>query len=147
MNVIWDFTLDNPTYSIISFPSAKLPDQYKGLVFSCWLKTLRYGNIMFKMIDSRSYYENYHRYIENILKQSKSAIKLAVLTDDFDVALGFCAHRDNILDYVYVAKDFRKQNIGSKLVPKEIDRLTHLTRAGEKFATKCYVRWTFDPFA
>lgn len=118
-----------PTYSVISYPASKLPDRFKALIFSKWLRSLRFGNPLFEHADSASYYREYHLYIEKLLAKPDSIVRLAVLTDDQDVVLGFSVSREDVLDYVHVHKDHRNMYIGSKLVPDFITTFTHLTKS------------------
>jgi len=133
------------TYSIITVPQEKL-DPYRALIFQRWLKTLRYGNDMFRLTDQKSYYRAYHAYIDRILAKEDTRIRLAVLSEDHDVVLGFSVSRGNVLDYVHVLQDQRKIGIGKHLVPKEIDTITHLTRTGLEIWANKYPKWKFDPF-
>ena|SRR6185312_14924422 len=135
------------TYSVISFPGSEIPEQYKGLIYSRWLRSHRYGNMLFKLIDSDVYYDKYANYLTELLNRAHSMVRLAVLTADHDIVLGFCVHRGPILDYVHVQHLLRGQRIASKLVPDKIKCITHWTYMGERFATQRYGRWTFNPFA
>ncbi len=116
------------TYSILEFKSSELPETYKALVFSKWLRSLRYGSPGFDKIQQDKYFDHYHLYIEMLLKKPDSIIRLAVLTDDNDVVLGFSASREDVLDYVHVHVDQRKQGIAKALIPKNITTTTHQTR-------------------
>lgn len=135
------------SYDIISFYGPELPENYSGLVYSRWLRSLRYGNFLFKMIDSKVYYEKYAAYVGQILAKPECKVRLAVLSDDQDVALGFCVNRGDILDYVHVHHSARSMKIGTRLTPEKIKCLTHWTYQGERFATKKYGRWIFNPYA
>ena len=97
------------SYTIISYPSKDLPEAYKGLVFSKWLRSLRYSNDYFRLIDSESYFRVYHEYIERLLSNPSTIVRLAVLTDDFDVVFGFSVARGDVLHYCHTHKDSRKQ--------------------------------------
>ncbi len=137
------------SYSIIAFPAAKLPTQYTALIFSKWLRSLRFGNPMFRKINSSDYYTNYQTYIENLLKKPDSQVRLAVLSDDHDVVLGFSVSREDVLDYIHVHADYRKTGIGTALLPDGINVFTHITlsslpiwREKEKYK---YLK--FNPFA
>ena len=134
------------TYSVISYSAHDLPQAYRGMVFAKWLRSLRFGNDYFKLVDSACYYSAYHRYISNILGKLETVVTVAVLSDDKDVALGFSVSRGNILDYVHVHKDQRKQGIGTRLIPRGIDTITHLTRTGLSIWGSKYKAWKFDPF-
>lgn len=139
--------MSESTYKILSFPGKDLPTEYKGLVFSKWLRSLRYGNQLFKLMDSISYFQSYHHYIENLLQKPDSKISLAVLSEDKDVVLGFSVHRGRILDYIHVHQDQREHGIGNKLLPKDIREITHITKLGTLLWKKKHPDWKFNPFA
>jgi hypothetical protein len=124
----------NPTYSIISYPAASLPDAYKNLIFSNWLRTLRHGNEYFKLINQDDYYKNYWTFINLLMSRPTCAIKLAVLSDEPDVCLGWSLveRKESIvaLHYVYVKKDCRSAGIGTSLIPDDINTITHITTSG-----------------
>lgn len=137
---------ENASYDIISFPSAELPEDYKGLVYSRWLRSHRYGNFLFKMVDSDVYYDRYSKYIDTLLAKPESKVRLAVLSDNHDVALGFCVHRNDILDYVHVHYGCRSAGIASNLVPDKISYITHYTYMGSRFVTDRYGGFRFNPY-
>lgn len=118
----------DPSYSVIALPGATLPEQYKALVFSRWLNSLRYGNPLFEKVDRDTFYDQYRCFIQNLLNKPDSVIRLAVLTEDHDVVLGFSVCREDVLDYVHVHKDQRKQGIAKHLIPSVITTITHLTK-------------------
>lgn len=120
--------LDNPTYSVVSYPADSLPAQYTALIFAKWLRSFLYGNkAMEKKISHGEYFVTYHKIIEDILKRPETTVRLAVLTDEPDVVLGFAVCRGNVLDYVYVHRDQRQQGIGTTLIPHSITTITHMT--------------------
>lgn len=121
--------VDPPTYSIVIHNSCQLPTNYEAFVFSKWLRSLRFGNPLFGKIDSDDYYKNYHIYLSNLLKKPDSKIRLAVLSDDHDIVLGFAVSREDVLDYIYVHMDYGKIGIGSTLMPHGITTFTHITLA------------------
>lgn len=117
------------TYSVIVCPEEKL-DPYRAFIYAKWLRSLRYGNEYFRLVEPMAFWQSYREYITAILNREDTDVRLAVLTDEPDVALGFSVSRGTILDYVYVQKDMRRLGIGASLVPKGIDTVTHLTRTG-----------------
>lgn len=135
------------SYKVISFHGNELPEQYVGLVYSKWMRSLRYGNDFFKMIDSDSYYEAYESYIRTTLNRPSSLVRLGVLADDDDVVLGFSVSRWPILDYIHVHRDFRRSGIGTHLVPTGIETITHITNTGLSIWGSKYGRVKFNPFA
>lgn len=120
-------TIEKPTYSVIVFPAAKIPKNYVSLVFSRWLRSLRFGNKTFRKISSKDYHFQYHKYIENLMAKPDSLIRFAVLSDDHDVVLGFAVSREDVLDYMHVHTDYRKIGVGRSLLPPGITTFTHLT--------------------
>ncbi len=134
------------SYAVVAIPGPSLPADYAGFVFSKWLRTLRHGNELFKIIDARNYYNAYHKLISTILARPETVVRLALLSDDRDVALGFSVCRDNVLDYVYVHKDQRRNGIGTSLVPRTIDTITHVTNTGLSIWGSKYGHVKLKPF-
>ncbi len=135
------------TYSVLSFPGPAIPPDYQAIIYSGWLKSLRHGNDYFRLINPPQYYAAYHRYVSSILHKPEALVRLAVLTDDKDVVLGFSVVRDTILDYVCVFKNMRRQGIATSLVPADIDTITHLTKTALTIWGSKYGHWQFNPFA
>lgn len=150
---------EEASYRIISYSGRDLPESYHGLVYSKWLRSLRHGNDYFKLIDAQAFYKAYGPYISMTLHRPEAIVRLAVLTDDPDVVLGFSVSRETILDYVHVLRirlkvptgidviDYRRRGIGTALMPQGITSFTHITRTwltiwGSKFGS-----WKFNPFA
>jgi hypothetical protein len=135
------------SYSIISFPAQALPESYYNMILSKWLRSLRYSNDYFKLINPEAYFSNYGNYIRLILFRPAAFVRLAVLSDDHDVALGWAVVEGNTLHYVHVHKDHRKQGIAGSLVPKETKTITHLTKAGLSIWGSKMAGVAFNPFA
>lgn len=135
------------SYSLIESGGSNLPSTYVGLIYSRWMRSLRYGNDFFKLIKSDPFYEAYQKYIKTMLSNPSTIVRLAVLTDDKDVVLGFSVYHDKVLDYVHVHKDHRKLGVGSHLVPSYIDTISHITNTGLSIWGNKYPHWSFNPFA
>lgn len=135
------------TYSVISFKGAELPAAYRPLIFSRWLRSFRFGVAYIKKTDPTEYYKKYHQFIELLLSKPDSTVRLAVLTDDHDVVLGFSVSREDVLDYVHVQVDHRKNGIAKKLVPKNITTATHMTQLAQGIWQAKYKQLKFNPFA
>lgn len=121
-----------------------MPEQYKAMIFSKWLRSLRYGNEYFKLIDQASYFLTYHKYIESILARPYVEVDIAALTDDHDVVLGFSVTENNVLHYVHVQKDHRRQGIAKELCKGAVFT-THMTNDGLK-AWASHPEIVFNPF-
>lgn len=136
------------SYTILTFSGSSLPDSYKNLVYSKWLRSLRFGNDYFKLIDSDSYYSTYHSYIGSVLSRPTTIVRLAVLTEDKDVVFGFSIAEDQqeVLHYVHVHKDTRKQGIATSLLPKQWSVITHITKTAMSIWQSKYSKVIFNPF-
>lgn len=137
-----------PTYTIVRYLGKELPANYRSLILSKWMRSYRYGNDYIGLTDSDAYFAAYGIFITALISlRPDTVVRLAVLSDDRDVVLGFSVTRGNVLDYVHVHKDYRRQQIARRLVPIEVNQFTHLTKAGLKiWATKAPSA-KFNPFA
>lgn len=134
------------TYSVVSYPASQLPEQYLNFVRSKWMRTLRHGNDYFKLCDSDSYYAAYQNYIRSLLARPNATLRLAVLSDDSDVCLGWSLIEGDTLHYVYVQHEHRNTGIGKTLVPVRINWITHLTKAGMSAWNRKLPHAGFNPF-
>lgn len=134
------------SYSVILYPAAQVPVQYINLILSKWMRTLRHGNEYFKLTESDSFYQNYRRYILSLLNRPQSVVRLAVLSDDHDVCLGWSLIEGDVLHYIFVQHEHRNQGIGRSLVPVKINYITHVTKAGLSAWNKKLPAAAFDPF-
>jgi GNAT superfamily N-acetyltransferase len=134
------------SYKVIRFSGPLLPARYQNMVFSKWLRSLRFGNDYFKLIESAAYYSSYHRYLEAILASTDSTVALAVLVDDVDVVLGFAVYRGPVLDYVHVQRDYRRNGIARALVSHPLLAITHITKPGMAIWAAKLKDVVFNPF-
>jgi GNAT superfamily N-acetyltransferase len=134
------------SYYIFECPREKL-DPYIALIFSKWLRSLKYDNDYFRLIDDKAYYAAYHRYIQSILDRRDCVVSAAVLSSDADVVLGFSVAERDILHYVHVHRDNRRLGIGRRLLPAGICTISHLTRTGLAIWASRYPTWKFNPFS
>jgi hypothetical protein len=116
------------------------------MIYSRWLRSLRYGNDYFKLINAKEYYETYQKYIETLLSRPNCILRIAALSDDHDVVLGWSLTENDILHYVHVQHDYRNKSIGKKLVPCEINTITHVTKTGLAIWNKHLKHAMFNPF-
>lgn len=135
------------TYSIIAYPASKLPESFTALIFARWLRSFRFGNDWVKKTDPKEYYKHYHKYIEILLSKPDCVVRIAALSDDHDVVLGFSVVREDVLDYVHVQVDHRKQGIAKRLVPKGITTISHTTKLATGIWQDKYKHIKCNPFA
>lgn len=118
------------------------------MIFTRWLRSLRYGNPLVKKINSDDYYKNYHQFITNLLAKPDSLVRIAALSDDHDICLGFSVSREDVLDYIHVHSDYRKIGVGKALCPDGITTFSHITITGLMIWQRSkYKKLQFNPFA
>lgn len=135
------------SYVIVSHHGQEVPEAYRNLIYAKWMRSLRYGNDFFKLVDPEAFYDSYQQYIATILNMPRTVVRLALLSDNRDVVLGFSVHRGPILDYVHVHRSLRMMKIGTSLLPQNVDTITHLTRTALSIWGSKYKHWKFNPFA
>lgn len=133
------------SYRVVSYHGSNIPKNYEALIYSKWLRSLRFGNDYFRIIESDSYYKAYHKYISILLSRPNSLLYIACLTDDPDVVLGFSLIEDRTLHYIHVHEHNRRIGIGKALIVKKIDTITHITKIGLQIWQK-YPDVKFNPF-
>ncbi len=138
--------MEEASYKVIRYAYRDLPESYKPMIFSKWLRSLRYGNDYFKLINQEAYFKAYHVYLERLLSHPEAVVKMAVLADDYDVVLGFSVSRGQVLDYVHVQRDYRRKGIGSLLINSSMIVITHITRQGMSFWNNRLKDAILDPF-
>lgn len=134
------------TYSVIVFQGSLTPKKYEHMIYSKWLRSLRYGNDYFKLINSDNYYETYKRFIKVLIGRAGSMVRLAVLSEDHDVVLGWSLIEKDVLHYVHVQSEQRMKGIGKSLVPIEVKSFSHITRTGMNIWHNKLPNAQFDPF-
>lgn len=135
------------SYEVISFRAKELPRNYIALIYSRWLRSLRFGNPLFRHVSYHQYFKHYHVYIEKLLAKPDCIVNLAVLSDDHDIVLGFSIAREDVLDYLHVHTNNRHCGIGTSLIPMGITTFTHITAIWIEIWNKHYKQWKFNPFA
>lgn len=119
---------------------------YRSMIYSDFMRSLRYGNDWYALIDPDCYYSVYKQIINQLLSRTESQVRLAVLTDDHDVCLGWSLSEGPRFHYVFVKKDYRKQGIGEALSPKDFRQVTHLTKIGQAIRKSKFPKVIFNPF-
>jgi hypothetical protein len=139
-------TLQESSYKVIVELGSTLSGAYRNMVYSKWLRRFRFGNDYIKLIDSDAYYQAYTSYITSILNREYTVVRLAILTDDPDVVLGFSVSEKKTLHFCVVNPFNRKQGIAKSLVPFEVEVITHLTKTGLTIWNNKMPKAIFNPF-
>lgn len=134
------------SYKIIEFPGSQVPSQYRNMLFAKFLRSLRDGNKYFKRIDAEMFFKNYNIYFDHLLMRPESVVKIAVLTDDTDVVVGWCLAEANKLHYVWVPLDGRRQGIATALVSEGFEWHSHETDLSIIIKDRKFPNVKFNPF-
>lgn len=102
----------------------------RGLIFSTWLKGLRYANDWFKHIDQDAYFHHYQQVLESYFNRPDINCSVACLREDPDVILGYAVYEPHVLHWVFVKPAWRRIGIAKMLVPPGIKTVSHLTHIG-----------------
>lgn len=137
-------------YVITTYQGRALPVAYRNMLYSKWLRSLRHGNDMLKMVPSEAYFAYHHLLIDTLLDRTDTHVRIAALEDNLDVVLGFAVVRHNpgmVVDYVYVNRDMRRQGIGGALLPDKNEGVfTHVTKTGLAIVGKKLTNWKYNPY-
>jgi hypothetical protein len=128
---------------LVAFRAGTLEDA--SFIFSTWLKGLRFGNDWFGLIDSKAYFQVYHKVIETILSKPNVTVKVACLREDPGVILGYAVYSGPRLDWCHVKRAWRNIGLARDLVPNEITTVSHLTGVGRSILKK-RGNIAFNPF-
>lgn len=121
-------------------------EQYKSLVLATWLRALKHGNEFFREADAKTYWTVYSKVIMALLRRPTCVVRLAVLSDEPDVVVGWEVHEGHVLHFVFVKHQGRKQGIARSLVPDNITVITHITKTGKSLWKKKLEHAIFNPF-
>lgn len=144
--------MQSAAYKIVTHKASELPSEYNALIFSRWLRSLRFGNPLFKQIDSDEFYKQYHKYLENLLAKPDTLVRLAVLPEDEhgpEVVIGFSVSREDVLDYVHVQKDARRKGVAKALTQFKYNAISHITLTAMQICERSLKDKSlkFNPFA
>lgn len=104
----------------------------KNFIFATWLRGLYNGNSLYGCIPMKVFMDNYHNYIEAVLKSPNTKVNVAYLKEDPEVILGYSVlSQDGAkLHWTYVKKPWRNIGIAKSLTPSTINTVTNITKVG-----------------
>lgn len=134
--------MDETPLDIIIRPYIKGIDE--DYVFTSWVQSSYYSHypkfpnlysIEKETKRSREFFKNKSRHINYILPMGD--IKIACLKETPMVIIGYSVSFDKHLWYMYVKGDYRRQGVGTLLMPKDIETVSSsLTGIGKTIVTK-----------
>lgn len=131
---------------VYAYGGKDVPKEYLNMIRSRWARSYKTGNDYMKLVHPPGYYFAYSNYIALVLQRPSTEVRIAVLEEDKDVALGFSVVENSILHYVHVPKRYRRQHIATMLVPNRIEWITHLTKIGMRIWSWKLPNARFNPF-
>lgn len=139
--------IEKAQIAIVKHNGYALPQEYRNYLFGKWKRSLRHGNEYFRLMDNKAFNLAYDFIIAGTLLRADAVVRLAVLSDSMDVALGWSLIQNDILHYVFVQSEYRGMGLARKLVPVPINKITHLTKTGMSLWSAKAPRAEFNPFA
>lgn len=117
----------------------------KNFILSTFLRGMYYGDSWFSLIPKKIFMDNYKKVAETLI--NNSIIKIACLSDDKDVILGYSILSKDYLGihFCYVKSAWRRKGIGKSLLPKFPIYISHFTKLGLSLRNK-YPNTVFNPF-
>lgn len=120
------------------------PDD-RNFVLKSFLLGLYYGDSWFSKVPKDIFMNNYKRVAVSLFDNPRNLIVVACLPEDPSVILGYSivSGDGTTLHWVYVKEKWRRHGIMTRIVPKSINCVSHLTELGLKLVSKDI---TFNPF-
>lgn len=110
------------------------PDADQAFIYATWRNSAFYGSGLPKN-ESDRFFKAQTAKIKEILRVA--SVRIACLSDDPMIIVGYSIENDNHLHWIYVKTDFRNKGVGSLLMPKNIETVTdHLTKIGKILVEK-----------
>lgn len=122
-------------------------DSDKNFVLATFLRGLYYGNSWFNLVPKDIFMKEYKVIAEALISNSNTFISIACLKEDPDVILGYSilSSNFNTIHWVYVKSNWRRNGIGSSLLPLYPTTFSHLSELGRTLMSK-YPNTIFNPF-
>jgi len=117
-------------------------DEDFPFILDSWLKSLRYSNDTFKLIDKQAYKRFYPQVITALLL--RSMVQVACLQADEDVILGYSVVQGPTLHFVFVKEPWRRIGLMNDLVKGPIESISHITKPFIPLMKKH--KWSYNPF-
>lgn len=123
-------------------------DADRNFILKTFLLGIYYGDTWFSKIPKRIFMDNYKRVAEALFNKYRNNIRIACLSDETDVILGYSILNSDstVLQFVYVKERWRRKGVGRQLVPPSVCCVTHLTSLGETLIKKLKPEPLFNPF-
>lgn len=118
-----------------------------NFIHATFLRGLYYGNSWFNLIPRDIFFPTYQKVVTALLASPNTLVTVACLKEDQDIIVGFSiiSIDGEILHWVSVKKDWRRNGIAKALVPKNTKSVSHITKLGLELLPKLE-NVIFNPF-
>ncbi len=118
-----------------------------NFIYSTWIAGLYHGTDWLKMIEEESFVKRYRQSLKKLLIKETIRIYVSCLKEDKDVILSYAAieYKDPevILHWIFTRPAWRRVGLAKKLLPGEINVVTHMTKIGKSIKPK---KWIYEPY-
>jgi hypothetical protein len=117
----------------------------RNFILATFLRGMYYGESIYSLMEKRSFMDFYKNIVNQLIDSKNTNILVACLKDDPNTVLGYSVvSLPNVVHYVFVKKNWRSIGIARDLLPKSVNTVTHLTKAGMAIMKKNNL--IFNPF-
>lgn len=105
----------------------------KSFIKATFLRGLYYGDSWYSLIPKDIFMDNYSMALDRLFDHPSVTIKIACLTEDPDVILGYSILSADFMTihWVFVKKAWRTQGVAKRLTPRLATTVTHLSALGK----------------
>ena len=114
------------------------PMEDEQIIYGTWRNALWYDDDKQRHEgDAGRFYSEATHSIRKILKNPATKVRIACLSNDPGIIIGYSVITGNCLHFVYVKADYRNKRIGSMLVPLSVETCSPvMTKIGRAIAVK-----------
>lgn len=145
--------LSNPLDTLILRPGVQADHNFvrkwwlTSYADSAWARAMTPWDVWQKGTTSKAYWTGHHALVDSLLE--RATLTIATWPEDTWTIVGFAVTEHDVVHYVYVAHDYKRQGVARRLL-EGFDgclrvRYSHRSRACS--ALPIPKHWTYDPYA
>lgn len=110
-------------------------EQDSGIIYSTWPKGAYYGAVEIPKGSKKQWFKQFYAHVKHCLESSE--VRIAALTEDPSIIIGYVIINGPTLEWAYVKETFRLQGICRLLLlNREIKDIANVTKIGRYIAKK-----------
>ena len=117
-------------------------DTDKPFILDSWVNTICYGSPANFWVPTNIRKSIYRNITEKLLNASPELFKVLVREDDLDQIFAWVCREANVIHFVYVKEEFRRERLATLLVPELIEgkvAFSHWTLVCERLSNAEYI--------